>query len=60
MFVIGKRKHLDRIALEGLGIDVRERVAGEVHCLQLGLFQEGFLVDVVDVVPGRIELYKRS
>ena len=49
-----------RIALEGIGFDVRQRVAGEVHCLQLGLLQEGFLMDVTDAVPGRIQLYKRS
>ena len=49
-----------RIALEGTGFDVCQRVAGEVHCLQLGLLQEGFLMNVADVVPGSIQLYKRS
>jgi hypothetical protein len=61
MLVIGKRQSLEgRISHEGLRFNVDETVTGEVHCLQLGLFQEGFLMDVGDVVPGRIQLHKRN
>ena len=61
MLVIGKRQSLEgRIWHEGLRFDEDETVTGEVHYLQLALSQEGFFLDVADVVPGRIQLYKRN
>jgi hypothetical protein len=55
-----KRQYLEgRIAYECLRFHVPETLAGEVHCLQLALSQEGFLIDNADVVPGCIQLYKR-
>jgi hypothetical protein len=61
MLVTGKPQYLEgRIAYEGFCFDYHETVAGEVHCLQLALSQEGFFIDIVDVVPGCIQLYKRN
>jgi hypothetical protein len=54
MLVTGKRQYLEgRIAFY-----VHETVAGEVHCLQFALSQEGFLIGFTDVVSESIQLYK--